>query len=130
MDDNKKDTDELNNELRTAQHPNFRAVFDRYYPSLCYFAEKLVQDNPAAEDIVEDVFLRLWQKEPDFDKHKNIKAVLYIAVKNACLDFIKMRRRNTDKINGLGYLVEQETETYALKEMIRTEILKDLYAEL
>jgi RNA polymerase sigma factor (sigma-70 family) len=109
---------------------SFKNVFDEHYSALCYFAEKLVQDSPAAEDIVEDVFLKLWQKEPDFDKHKNIKAVLYIAVKNACLDFIKMRRRNTDKINGLGYLVEQETETYALKEMIRTEILKDLYAEL
>jgi RNA polymerase sigma-70 factor (ECF subfamily) len=130
MDDNKKDTDELNNELRTAQHPNFRAVFDRYYPSLCYFAEKLVQDSFAAEDIVEDVFLKLWLREPDFTKHKNIKAVLYIAVKNACIDFIRKRQRNIEKRNQLEYSLQQETETYALKEIIRTEILQEVYTEL
>jgi RNA polymerase sigma-70 factor (family 1) len=109
---------------------SFKNVFTKYYPSLCYFAEKMVQDTPAAEDIVEEVFLKLWQKEPDFSRYKNIKALLYISVKNACLNFISMRRRSTQKKIELAYLLFQETETFALTEIIRSEVIRELYEEL
>lgn len=109
---------------------SFKMVFLQYHAALCFFAEKLVQDKTEAEDIVEEVFIKLWQKEPDFSQYKNIKAVLYITVKNACLDLIKKRRRDNQKLNGLTYTLQQETEGFVLLEMVRAEVLRSLYAAL
>lgn len=108
----------------------FREIFDDHYSPLCFFAEKLLKDQPAAEDLVEDVFIKLWLKEPDFSKYKNIKAVLYIAVKNACLDFIKADHRNLVKNVQWAYTKQQETETFVLNEMIYIEVVQEIYAEL
>lgn len=109
---------------------SLKSVFYQYYAALCFFAEKLVQDRTEAEDIVEEVFIKLWEKEPDFSQYKNIKAVLYIAVKNACLDHIKKRRRDITKLNGFAYTLQQETEGFVLLEMVRAEVLRNLYAAL
>ncbi len=109
---------------------SLKSVFYQYHAALCFFAEKLVQDRTEAEDIVEEVFIKLWQKEPDFSQYKNIKAILYIAVKNACLDHIKKRRRDNQKLNGLTYTLQQETEGFVLLEMVRAEVLRSLYAAL
>ena len=108
----------------------FRNAFKTYYPPLCFFANKLVQDHATAEDIVEDVFLKLWTKNPDFSSYKSIKAVLYIAVRNACLDHIRKHRRLTQNNSNLKYLLQQESESFALKEIIRSEIIQEVYAEL
>lgn len=109
---------------------SFKTVFNQYHTALCFFAEKLVQDRTEAEDIVEDVFIKLWQKEPDFSQYKNIKAVLYITVKNACLDHIKKRRRDITKLSGFAYTLQQETEGFVLLEMVRAEVLRSLYGAL
>lgn len=106
------------------------AVFNQYYNSLCFFANRIVNDQPAAEDIVEDLFLRIWEKEPDFNQHKNLKAALYIGVKNACLDYIKKQKNLRSKTNALTYLLRREQEDYVLNEITRAEVLREVYAEL
>ncbi|HTN05987.1 RNA polymerase sigma-70 factor [Agriterribacter sp.] len=106
------------------------AVFNQYYNSLCFFANRIINDQPAAEDIVEDLFLRLWEKEPDFNQHKNLKAALYIGVKNACLDYIKKQKNLRSKTNALTYLLQQEQEDYVLNEITRAEVLREVYTEM
>lgn len=60
-------------------------VFQEYYRPLCLYAmHYLSGDVDAAEDVVQDCFVRLWQKEADNDK-----AFLYTAVRNACIDRLR-----------------------------------------
>lgn len=108
----------------------FRSVFNDYYPALCFFASRLINEKAIAEDIVEDIFLKLWEKEPDFNRHINIKAALYIGVKNACLDHIKKQKNLHSKTNALTYLLQQEQEDCVLNEITRAEVLREVYAEL
>ncbi|MBN8876916.1 MAG: RNA polymerase sigma-70 factor [Sphingobacteriales bacterium] len=109
---------------------SLKVTFNEYYNSLCFFANSLINDQQAAEDIVEDMFLKLWEKEPDFSKHKNIKAALYIGVKNACLDYIKKRKNNRSQTNTLSYVLQQEQEDFILNEITRAEVLREAYAEM
>src|SRR5690242_14083 len=85
-------------------------MFHQYYTSLCFFANKILEDRPAAEDVVEDVFINLWRKDPDLENYNNIKAVLYTSVRNACFDFIKNRRNNILRRSDHAYLLAQESE--------------------
>lgn len=107
-----------------------KSVFLQHYTALCFFAEKLIKHKTEAEDIVETVFIKLWEKEPDFGKYKNVKALLYIAVKNACFDCLEKRRRNFSKQHDLTYTLQHETESFALLEIVRAEVLRELYAGL
>ena len=113
-----------------AESTALKEVFDQYYLSLCFFAEKIVNDRPAAEDIVENTFIKLWLKEKDFTKHGNIKALLYISVRNACYDFIKTSRRNRLRQEQLAYLQGQGTEDFILNEITRAEVLREIYEAL
>ena len=38
----------------------FQQVFDEFYPNLCYFAHRLIDDREEAEDIVLELFTKLW----------------------------------------------------------------------
>src|SRR5687767_5022335 len=60
-------------------------IYNLFYNPLCYFAGQLVSKEEA-EDIVTDTFVKLWLKHEDFHSLQGIKAFLYIAVRNSCLD--------------------------------------------
>ncbi len=108
----------------------FKDVFNQYYPSLSLFANHLINNEEAAADITEDVFIKLWEKQPNFSKYKNIKAVLYIAVKNACLNYIQQRNRNAAKQHAFAYFTQNDSEDFILNEMVRAEVLREVYVAL
>ena len=75
--------------LKQGDPDAYASFFNTYYNPLCYFAAQLVRDKPAAEDIVKDTFIKLWQKHRDFETPQNVKAFLYITVRNASLNFLR-----------------------------------------
>lgn len=114
----------------TSSVKSLKEVFDTYYLALCFFANKIIEDSPSAEEIVSDVFVKLLQKQPDFVKHENIKAVLYISVKNASLNFVKKRYNESKRYAGYEYVQKHATEDFVLNEIIRAEVLRDVYKEI
>ena len=46
----------------------FRYLFEHYYPSLCLFAKRFIDDRETREDIVQEVFFRLWDKRKQGDR--------------------------------------------------------------
>ncbi|MDR0699001.1 MAG: RNA polymerase sigma-70 factor [Tannerella sp.] len=66
----------------------YREVYLEYAPLLLRFAEKFVSQF-YAEDIVHDVFLKLWDKQIFLLPENELKRVLYVAVKNACIDLLR-----------------------------------------
>ena len=67
---------------------SIETAFQKYYRPLCLYAmHYLCGDVDAAEDVVQDCFVRLWQHEAN-----NGKAFLYTAVRNACID--RLRRND------------------------------------
>lgn len=103
------------------------ALHDLYYPALRNFAISLVDDGPAAEDIVAEVFVILWKKHEDFETIQNIKAFLYISSRNACINHIKKLQRDTVMKSALTNFLSIDYEEFALNEMIRAEVLQQIY---
>lgn len=64
----------------------FRDVFDAYYIALCVFANKFVEDEAMAADIVQDCFVKLWQIRSDFFYLHQVKSFLYTSVRNGALN--------------------------------------------
>ncbi|WP_455638513.1 RNA polymerase sigma-70 factor [Parabacteroides sp.] len=70
----------------------FRNLFDRYYVPLCVFAERYVEDEELASDIVQDCFAGLWQKQSDFQFVYQVRSFMYTCVRNSCLNELEHRR--------------------------------------
>lgn len=67
----------------------FDVVFTLYYSGLCAYVYQMVRNHPAAEDIVQDFFVRLWFN-PGFLEHtRSLKSYFFSSVKNKSLDYLK-----------------------------------------
>ena len=70
----------------------FKVVFETFYPRLLRFAKEYVVDRFEAENILQDVFLRLWEKRASLPADINLQAWLLTMVKNQCMDFLRHRQ--------------------------------------
>ena len=61
----------------------FRQLFQGLYKPLTQYAYSLVQDHAIAEDIVQDVFVRIWEKHAAVIESPQARPYLYRAVRNA-----------------------------------------------
>ena len=67
-------------------------VFRDYYKPLVRYGTTFLKDSDEAEDVVQQVFVSMWEKRSQQDIHTSVRALLYKAVHNACLNRIKHRK--------------------------------------
>lgn len=67
----------------------FEALFKEHYKALCRYSLHFVKQETVAEEIVQDVFIKLWQKEEKLEVHTSVKAYLYMAVRNSAVNYLK-----------------------------------------
>ena len=102
----------------------FKEVFKKYYNPLCNFAANIVDDSRLAQDIVQDVFTKIWDKRNQIEISSNEKSYLFQAVKNQALEEIRKNKNRRD--NDLkkypemkeGSNRELEEQKYMLKEQL------------
>lgn len=74
--------------VRNEKTDYYQRIYLKYAPMLLRFAEKFVSAF-FAEDIVQDVFLKLWDKQIFLLPEKDLKRILYVSVRNACIDHLR-----------------------------------------
>ena len=67
---------------------NYQKLYMQYAPMLLRFAGKFISPF-FAEDIVHDVFLRIWDKQVFLLSESEVKNILFVAVRNACIDHLR-----------------------------------------
>ncbi len=125
----KIDEDRLLARLQEGDGAAFRWVFERFYVRLCAFANRFVDDREACKDIVNDVFVKFWKTEKQFQHIDHILASLYLTTKHTALNYQQglMRSMKRDFV----YQVERnEKDTYYLAEIVRTEMFNELHAAI
>jgi RNA polymerase sigma-70 factor, ECF subfamily len=71
---------------------SFEEVFKSHFRNLHAYAFTLLKDETDAEEMVQNVFCRLWEKKEQLDIHSSATAYLYKAVYHECLNFLKHRK--------------------------------------
>jgi RNA polymerase sigma-70 factor (ECF subfamily) len=92
----------------------------------------MVPDKCPAErsiDIVQDIFLKLWQKRTDFNTHQNVKAFLYISTRNACFNYLKQAQYLARVQQCIRYGAD-DSQPSILHEMVRAEVLRELFGAI
>lgn len=74
---------------RQEYHTYFEALFKVYFMPLILHAKGFVHDEKVAEDLVQDLFLNIWENRETFDFTGPVRAYLYRAVRNKCLNYLE-----------------------------------------
>jgi RNA polymerase sigma-70 factor (ECF subfamily) len=75
--------------LRNKDRAAFALVFNANYGVLISYAMRFVDDKEDAEEIVQDVFVKFWDKCQDLTPDSSVKSYLYRSVHNTCLNQLK-----------------------------------------
>lgn len=99
----------------------FEVFFKRYYKLALCISVRLTENLSASEDIVQDIFLRLWKNAEILRPGDSLKSLLLKAVKNKSLNYIRDQKKNQD-INSVRRFPDEEKEDFEPDERI-TKIL-------
>ena len=69
----------------------FEQVFKSHYTDLCRFAMRYVREEITSEEIVQEVFINIWERRTELNINSSIKAYLFTAVRNRSFNYIKLQ---------------------------------------
>ncbi len=99
-------------QIKKSDEKAFEALFRAHYPFLCLYATHLLKEPSAAEEIVQELFVRLWEKREDITIEISVKNYLYRSVKNYCINYIRHSKIKNDYVQN----IQAEQDFYAGEE--------------
>jgi len=103
--------------------------FDLHYASLLLFAEAILKTSGEGEEIVDEAFLKAWDRRAEFEGPHNLRLFLYRCTKNACIDILRQRSRARGRVKYLTAVQENQTpsiESALIQANTYSEILASL----
>jgi RNA polymerase sigma-70 factor (family 1) len=83
--------------IRQGDSTAFSYIFQKYYHALYQFTGRFVKDTQIAENIVQDVFVKLWMNRENCLITSSLKSYLYAATRNTALNFLKSEKRQLSR---------------------------------
>ena len=104
----------------------FREFYKEHVFKLFQFAFAFVQSKELAEEIVNDVFLKLWQKRSKLDSIENINVYLYVAIRNTAANYLRQaasrKRMDLDRLTVSHFYLSPDPEQVMVTEELRKAI--------
>lgn len=96
-------------EIKNQNKGVFKTFFDKHYSTYVIYANGYLFDKAASEDIVQDVFIYLWENAERIDIQSSLQGYLYAMVRNRCLNYLKAIKV-TDRYHILEFNINLITE--------------------
>jgi RNA polymerase sigma-70 factor (ECF subfamily) len=87
--------------LKASDRAAYAAVFETLYEPLFRYVRSLTTERAAARDIVQDVFVRLWDAREGLDPNQSLKAYLYRTARNLAYNHQRDRETQSEKEEGI-----------------------------
>lgn len=114
--------------LHLRRKEEFKIIYLNFFAPLCVFAKKFVNDQE--EDLVNAVFINIWEKDIQFESQEHCRNYLYRSVRNTCIDFIRSRQAALQR--DYKYITESHNDIHQSIEeiIIETEYWAEVYREI
>lgn len=104
---------------------NLKEVFDAHYEALVLYANRFLLIRDECEDVVQDIFVNLWEKDLTFPDDISLKVFLYKSTRNKCYNIIKHNKvKDQYRTN---YIQVLEDDNLFLKQVLEEEIARQLH---
>lgn len=98
------DVNDIKLQISRDEYAAFRELYLLMYSPLMRFAKIYTYDTQVAEDVLADVFLKLWEQRHLLDNINNLRVYLYTAVKNTALNYRNRQSKIADESDSLANL--------------------------
>jgi len=119
-------------ELKKGNEKAFIKLYDFYKDKIFAYNLKLLKSQTNAEELLQDVFMKVWQKRDTLDPFLSFKSYLYTIARNKCFDFLE-KAANDVKLRDTIFYQSQKSYTAADLKLIESdfdEIKKKAYGTL
>ncbi|MEX2345711.1 MAG: RNA polymerase sigma-70 factor [Balneolaceae bacterium] len=113
--------------IRSGDQNAFESLFYRYYSKLCVFSNSYVKSLDIARDVVQEVFIKIWDNRANFYVNQSLKAYLYQAVRNQSLNFLQQKKQKLklrERLTKQQELISTEEEDGLNTEELSQKIWK------
>lgn len=94
----------------------FEQIYNLFYSRMYATAFQYLKNKPLAEEVVSDVFCRIWKKRLELNRIKNFENYLFISVRNLSLNYIRDNAKvQNESLDNVSYHI---TDTVALPDEI------------
>jgi len=110
--------------IRDGDVKAFKSLFETFYASLCHYAVHFLNDDDHAREVVQIVFVRLWEKRHTLDISVSLRRYLFRAVRNECINTLqkeKGRKIYTAKLADTYPEDEEDPAIFSTDVMLKLE---------
>ena len=86
--------------IKKGDQKSFEFLFKSYYSGLCKYARNIVNNEATAEDLVMDIFVKLWEAPDKLVISTSVSGYLYQSVHNHCLNYITRKHKKFSELNA------------------------------
>jgi len=104
----------------------FEQLFKKHYKPLCRRVNAMLQDDEATEDVVQQLFIKIWESRSSMVLPDSVAAYLFTAARNRALNYIKQQSRKADLVQPLEER-HDGSDNYMESTMDAKELQKALY---
>jgi len=116
----------------------FHNLYKEYYSALCTYATNFTGDKQVAEEVVQDVFIKIWELGDSLSINTSISSYLYTSVKNSCLNHLKHLQvvnrfneyytRKFQDAQDLYYISQETGDSLMIARELEDRIMKEIEA--
>jgi RNA polymerase sigma-70 factor, ECF subfamily len=85
--------------IRKGDRKSYEFLFKSYYSNLCKYARNIVHNDATAEDLVMDVFVKIWEAGSDLIISSSLSGYLYRSVHNQCMNYLSRNHMRFPELN-------------------------------
>ena len=104
-----------NSNTNVLTESDLKGMFDLYYKSILLYANRFLPLKAECEDLIQDVFVYIWEKQIVFPDEISLKIYLYKSTRNKCYNIIKHKRVKDNYVNDV--LLSLEDDNLFLKQI-------------
>ncbi|WP_269235562.1 RNA polymerase sigma-70 factor [Flavobacterium flavigenum] len=104
---------------------DIKKIFETYYEALVSYSCRFIASSDECEDMVQDIFVDIWEKDLAFPDETSLKVYLYKATRNKCFNFIKHTKvKDRYAANNTQFL---QDDSLFLEQVLEEEIVRQLH---
>lgn len=98
----------LLSKLKKGNKKAFEEIYVRFYSELCVYISNFTNNQLVAEDIVQDVLMKMWNNRADIHIHTSLQSYLYKSVYFKFIDHYKKKKMINEKLESVRYNLMNE----------------------
>ncbi len=117
---------EILKNLTIGNEDAFEFIFLTFYNELCNYACSILRDKDTAEEIVQEVFVKLWENRTELSIKLSVKSYLYRAVHNQCInyyDHLQVKQKYaSESVKNYRDMVSPVSSDYPIANLLTQEL--------